>query len=71
MTVLESSPIGKGPEGLALYSELWSKLRWAVGDTLGLSYGKKGWAGQMARRLALLVLANYDYKHNENGHLVR
>jgi len=56
---LDANPIPPGVEGHALYSELWSKLRWALGGTFGMRYGKKSpWVGELSRRLTLLVLAN-------------
>ncbi len=56
---LEENPIPKGVEGFALYSELWSKIRWALGGTFGMPYGKQSpWVGELSRRLTLLILAN-------------
>jgi len=57
-TLLED-PITKGDEGWALYNELWSKLRWTLGTTFHMPYGKsEPWAGDLGRRLALVVLTN-------------
>jgi len=58
LAVLEESPVGRAAEDLALYSELWSKLRWAIGTTLQMDYGKRSLAGELGRRCALVVLAN-------------
>jgi len=58
LEVLEKSPIGTAAGDLALYSELWSKLRWAIGTTLQMDYGKRSLAGELGRRCALVVLAN-------------
>ncbi len=59
IATLESTPIGKGVAELALYNEIWSKIRWALGGSFGVEYGKRSaWAGELSRRLALLVLAN-------------
>jgi len=59
LETLEVVPIRKGVEGWALYNELWSKLRWTLGTTFHMPYGKsEPWAGDLARRLALVVLAN-------------
>lgn len=56
---LAANPVPPGVEGHALYSELWSKLRWALGGTFGMHYGKRSpWVGELSRRLTLLVLAN-------------
>ncbi len=57
-TLLED-PITKGDEGWQLYNELWSKLRWTLGTTFHMPYGKSSpWVGDLSRRLALVVLAN-------------
>lgn len=56
--VLGVSPVGNRAEDLALYSELWSKLRWALGSTFQTEYGKRSVHGELARRLSLLALAN-------------
>jgi len=58
LEVLDSSPIGGTAGDLALYSELWSKLRWAIGTTLQQDYGKRSLAGELGRRCALVILAN-------------
>ncbi len=59
LETLEEVPITKGAEGWALYNELWSKLRWTLGTTFHMPYGKsEAWAGDLGRRLALVVLAN-------------
>jgi len=59
LETLEADPITKGAEGWALYNELWSKLRWTLGTTFHMPYGKSApWAGELARRLTLVVLAN-------------
>ncbi len=58
LSVLDSTPVGRTAEDLALYSELWSKLRWAIGTTLQMDYGKRSLAGELGRRCALVVLAN-------------
>jgi len=60
---LEEDPITKGAEGWALYNELWSKFRWTLGTTFNMPYGKSAeWAGDLGRRLALVVLANRPEK---------
>jgi len=59
LETLEEDPITKGAEGWALYNELWSKLRWTLGTSFHMPYGKsEEWAGDLSRRLALVVLAN-------------
>ncbi len=59
LETLEEDPITKGVEGWALYNELWSKLRWTLGTTFSMPYGKsEDWAGDLSRRIALVVLAN-------------
>ena len=59
LETLEADPISKGAEGWALYNELWSKFRWTLGTTFSMPYGKSAdWAGDLGRRLALVVLAN-------------
>ncbi len=59
LETLEADPIRKGVEGWALYNELWSKLRWTLGTTFHMPYGKsEAWAGVLARRITLVVLAN-------------
>lgn len=59
LETLEADPIPKGVEGWALYNELWSKLRWTLGTTFHMPYGKSAdWAGDLSRRIALVVLAN-------------
>lgn len=59
LETLEEDPITKGAEGWALYNELWSKFRWTLGTAFGMPYGKSAdWAGDLSRRLALVVLAN-------------
>ncbi len=59
LETLEADPITKGAEGWALYNELWSKLRWTLGTTFNMPYGKSAdWAGVLGRRMALVVLAN-------------
>jgi len=56
---LKGNPIPRGVEGLALYNELWSKLRWTLGTTFSMPYGKRAdWVGDLSRRLALVVLEN-------------
>jgi len=63
LMVLQESPIQSGAEGLALYNELWSKFRWTLGTTFERPYGKRAdWVGDLARRLALVVLANHPDK---------
>jgi len=63
LETLEEDPITKGVEGWALYNELWSKLRWTLGTTFHMRYGKsEAWAGDLGRRLALVVLANRPEK---------
>lgn len=57
---MDKSPVGRTAEALALYSELWSKMRWAIGTTLQLDYGKRSLAGELGRRCALIVLANKE-----------
>lgn len=59
LETLEEDPITKGAEGWALYNELWSKFRWTLGTVFHMPYGKSAdWAGDLSRRLALVVLAN-------------
>jgi len=59
LVVLDSNPVPRELEGVALYNELWSKLRWALGTTFEMPYGKRSeWVGELSRRLALVVLAN-------------
>lgn len=59
LSTIQGNPVSPGVAELALYSELWSKLRWALGNTFHLPYGKREpWAGELARRLALVVMAN-------------
>jgi len=59
LETLVEDPITKGVEGWALYNELWSKLRWTLGTTFHMPYGKsEQWAGELSRRLALVVLSN-------------
>jgi len=59
LETLEEDPIPKGVEGWALYNELWSKLRWTLGTTFGMPYGKSAdWVGDLSRRITLIVLAN-------------
>lgn len=59
LETLEEDPISKGAEGWALYNELWSKFRWTLGTTFSMPYGKSAdWAGDLGRRLALVVLSN-------------
>ncbi len=59
LETLEEDPISKGAEGWALYNELWSKLRWTLGTAFSMPYGKSSdWAGDLSRRLTLVVLAN-------------
>jgi len=61
--ILQEAPITKGAEGWALYNELWSKLRWTLGTTFHMPYGKsEAWAGDLGRRLTLVVLANRPEK---------
>jgi len=63
LETLEEDPITKGAEGWALYNELWSKLRWTLGTTFQMPYGKsEAWAGDLARRLTLVVLSNRPEK---------
>jgi len=63
LETLEEDPITKGVEGWALYNELWSKLRWTLGTTFHMPYGKSAdWAGDLGRRLALVVLSNRPEK---------
>ena len=64
LDTLEEDPIPKGVEGWALYNELWSKLRWTLGTTFHMPYGKSTpWAGDLGRRVALVVLANRPEKN--------
>lgn len=59
LSTLKESPIPRGVEGLALYNELWSKLRWTLGTTFDMPYGKRAdWVGELSRRLAFVVLEN-------------
>jgi len=59
LETLEEDPITKGVEGWALYNELWSKLRWTLGTTFHMPYGKSAdWAGDLGRRLTLVILSN-------------
>jgi len=63
LETLEEDPIPKGAEGWALYNELWSKFRWTLGTTFSMPYGKSAeWAGDLGRRLALVVLSNRPEK---------
>jgi len=63
LETLEADPITKGAEGWALYNELWSKFRWTLGTTFSMPYGKSSpWAGDLGRRLALVVLSNRPEK---------
>lgn len=63
LRVLQENPIQSGAAGLALYNELWSKFRWTLGTTFERPYGKRAdWVGDLARRLALVVLANHPDK---------
>jgi len=63
LETLEEDPITKGAEGWALYNELWSKFRWTLGTTFSMPYGKSSpWAGDLGRRLALVVLTNRPEK---------
>lgn len=39
-----------------IYIELWGKLRWAIGTSLGESYTRGSTVGMHARSLALMVL---------------
>jgi len=68
LETLEEDPITKGAEGWALYNELWSKFRWTLGTTFQMPYGKsEAWAGDLGRRLALVVLSN---RPNNNRPLI-
>lgn len=59
LSTLKGSPIPRTVEGLALYNELWSKLRWTLGTTFSMPYGKRAdWVGELSRRLAFVVLEN-------------
>lgn len=59
ITTLSEMPIPTGEEGLALYNELWSKIRWALGTAFSIPYGKSTHPlGELSRRLTLLALAN-------------
>ena len=62
LTLLDRPPSLLTAQDSALYQELWSKLRWAIGDTLLRPYPKRSPVGEMARRLALVVIRN-----NEEG----
>jgi len=63
LVTLVEDPITKGVEGWSLYNELWSKLRWTLGTTFHMPYGKSSdWAGDLSRRLALVVLSNRPEK---------
>lgn len=39
------------------WNELWSKFRWAIGSTYGLSYTKRSEVGEAARTMALHLVA--------------
>ena len=69
LNALDSNPVGSTAQDFALFQELWSKLRWGIGDSLQLPYGKRSWAGELAHRLALRVLVNHKAQHNQNGRL--
>lgn len=59
IVTLNETPIPPGEEGLALYNELWSKIRWAIGTAYKVPYTKTVHPlGELSRRLALLALAN-------------
>lgn len=59
ITTLDEMPIPSGEQGLALYNELWSKIRWAIGTAFSIPYGKTTHPlGELSRRFALLTLAN-------------
>ena len=59
-TTLEAGPISQSEEGLKLYRELWNKLSWALGSAYNRPYRGSTEIRSLARRLALLVLANED-----------
>lgn len=59
---METSPAGHTEEELKVYNELWSKLRWAIGTTFDLPYGKASDFSDLARRLALVVLDNAPFR---------
>jgi len=44
-----------GREG-SPYSELWKKMRWAIGTALGVEYSRNSRTSEISRRLSLVVL---------------
>lgn len=60
LQVLGKSPISQSEAGLMLYKELWNKLSWALGSAYNRPYRGSTEIRGLARRLALVVLANED-----------
>ena len=60
LTLLDRPPSLLTAKDSALYQELWSKLRWAIGNTLLKPYPKRSPIGELARRLTLVVLRNSE-----------
>lgn len=60
LTLLDRPPSLRTAPDSALYQELWSKLRWAVGNTLLKPYPKRSPVGEIARRFALIILRNQE-----------
>ena len=60
LVTLDRGPSTKTAGELAVYNELWSKLRWAIGSTLLVQYTKRSRVGELARRFALLSLRNIE-----------
>lgn len=56
--VLTVNPLAHLPEkDQTSWNELWSKFRWAIGSTYGLSYTKRSDVGETARTIALHLIA--------------
>jgi len=60
LTILDSNPISQTEDGLATYRELWNKLSWALGSAYSRPYRGSTAMRSLARRLALVALANED-----------
>jgi len=60
LSLLSTSPIDQSENGLKLYRELWNKLSWALGSAYNRPYRGSTGMRSMARRLALVALANQD-----------
>jgi len=59
-TTLSGNPIRQSEDGLRLYKELWNKLSWALGSAYNRPYRGSTEMRGLARRLALVTLANED-----------